>query len=76
MLIGDMSGFLPCTPLGIKVLMERSGIEMTGKHALVIGRSNIVGKPMAAMLMQGIPGGNATVTIAHRYSEDLKSFAC
>lgn len=74
MLIGDMEGFLPCTPLGIKVLMERSGIEMTGKHALVIGRSNIVGKPMAAMLMQGIPGGNATVTIAHRYSVDLKKF--
>lgn len=74
MLIGDMNGFLPCTPLGIKVLMERSGIEMTGKHALVIGRSNIVGKPMAAMLMQGIPGGNATVTIAHRYSIDLKKF--
>lgn len=74
MLIGDMNGFLPCTPLGIKVLMERSGIEMTGRHALVIGRSNIVGKPMAAMLMQGIPGGNATVTIAHRYSNDLKMF--
>lgn len=74
MLIGDMNGFLPCTPLGIKVLMERCGIEMTGKHALVIGRSNIVGKPMAAMLMQGIPGGNATVTIAHRYSNDLKMF--
>jgi methylenetetrahydrofolate dehydrogenase (NADP+)/methenyltetrahydrofolate cyclohydrolase len=74
MLIGDMNGFLPCTPLGIKVLMERSGIEMTGRHALVIGRSNIVGKPMAAILMQGIPGGNATVTIAHRYSNDLKMF--
>jgi methylenetetrahydrofolate dehydrogenase (NADP+)/methenyltetrahydrofolate cyclohydrolase len=74
MLIGDMNGFLPCTPLGIKVLMDRSGIEMTGKHALVIGRSNIVGKPMAAMLMQGIPGGNATVTIAHRHSSDMKKF--
>lgn len=74
MLIGDMDGFLPCTPLGIKVVMERSGIEMTGKHVLVIGRSNIVGKPIAAMLMQGIPGGNATVTVAHRHSTDLKKF--
>lgn len=74
MLIGETDGFLPCTPLGIKVLMERYSIEMTGKHALVIGRSNIVGKPMAALLMQGIPGGNATVTVAHRHSIDLKKF--
>jgi methylenetetrahydrofolate dehydrogenase (NADP+)/methenyltetrahydrofolate cyclohydrolase len=72
LLIGDTTGFLPCTPLGIKVLLERSSIEMTGKHALVIGRSNIVGKPMAALLMQNTPGGNATVTIAHRYSKHLK----
>jgi methylenetetrahydrofolate dehydrogenase (NADP+) / methenyltetrahydrofolate cyclohydrolase len=74
MLIGDHSGFIPCTPLGIKVLMNRSSIDITGKHALVIGRSNIVGKPMAALLMQGTPGGNATVTVAHRYSADLKNF--
>lgn len=72
LLIGEHTGFLPCTPLGIKMLMERCAIEMTGKHVLVIGRSNIVGKPMAAMLMQGMPGANATVTIAHRYSVDLK----
>lgn len=74
MLIGETHGFLPCTPLGIKVLMERSSINVLGKHALIIGRSNIVGKPMAALLMQGMPGGNATVTVAHRYSEDLKKF--
>jgi methylenetetrahydrofolate dehydrogenase (NADP+) / methenyltetrahydrofolate cyclohydrolase len=73
-LLGETNGFLPCTPLGIKVLMERSGIELTGKHALVIGRSNIVGKPMAALLMQGAPGCNATVTVAHRFSADLKPF--
>lgn len=72
LLIGETDGFLPCTPLGIKVLLDRSNIEMTGKHVLIIGRSNIVGKPMAAMLMQGMPGANATVTIAHRYSVDLK----
>lgn len=74
MFIGETTGFLPCTPLGIKVLLERSSIDISGKHALVIGRSNIVGKPMAALLMQGTPGGNATVTIAHRYTTNLKSF--
>ncbi len=73
MLIGEMNGFLPCTPLGVKVLIERSGIDISGKHALVIGRSNIVGKPMAALLMQPTPGGNATVTIAHRYTTNLKN---
>jgi len=74
-LIGEMNGFLPCTPLGIKVLIERYGIEMSGQHVLIIGRSNIVGKPMAALLMQGTPEGNATVTVAHRYSADLKAFS-
>lgn len=74
MLIGETDGFIPCTPLGIKVLLERYSINISGKHALVIGRSNIVGKPMAALLMQGAPGGNATVTVAHRYSVDLKQF--
>jgi methylenetetrahydrofolate dehydrogenase (NADP+)/methenyltetrahydrofolate cyclohydrolase len=73
-LIGETDGFLPCTPLGIKVLIERYSIDISGRHALVIGRSNIVGKPMAALLMQGNPGGNATVTVAHRYSTDLKQF--
>lgn len=73
-LIGETDGFLPCTPLGIKVLIERYSIDISGRHALVIGRSNIVGKPMAALLMQGTPGGNATVTVAHRYSNDLKKF--
>lgn len=68
MFIGETGGFLPCTPLGIKVLLERSGIETVGKHALVIGRSNIVGKPTAALLIQS----HATVTIAHRYSKNLK----
>ncbi len=63
---------MPCTPLGIKVLLERYAVETVGRHALVIGRSNIVGKPMAALLMQGAPGCNATVTVAHRYSKNLK----
>lgn len=73
LLIGDPSGFCPCTPLGIKVLLERSRIEVTGKHAVIIGRSNIVGKPMAAMLMQRTPGANATVTVVHSQSNNLVS---
>lgn len=75
MLIGETDGFIPCTPLGIKVLLDRNQIETTGKHVLVIGRSNIVGKPMAALMMQNIPQGNATITVAHRYSQDLKTIA-
>jgi methylenetetrahydrofolate dehydrogenase (NADP+)/methenyltetrahydrofolate cyclohydrolase len=69
---GQSDGFFPCTPLGIRTLLERSGVETAGKHALVIGRSNIVGKPMAAMLLQNSIGGNATVTVAHSYSRNIK----
>lgn len=72
LLIGEPHGFLPCTPLGIKLLLDRTGIEVASKHVLVIGRSNIVGKPMAAILMQSTPGGNATVTIAHRHTRNIK----
>lgn len=72
---GQTDGFFPCTPLGIKVLLERSGVEMSGQHALVIGRSNIVGKPMAAILMQNTIGGNATVTIAHSFTKNLKDLS-
>ncbi len=72
MLIGEKDGFLPCTPLGIRVLLERSLIETKGKHIVVLGRSNIVGKPAAALLMQNTPSGNATVTITHSYTQNLK----
>jgi methylenetetrahydrofolate dehydrogenase (NADP+)/methenyltetrahydrofolate cyclohydrolase len=72
MLIGETDGFIPCTPLGIKVLIQRSSIDLTGKHAVIIGRSNIVGKPMAALLMQPSGGGNATVTVAHSKTSNLK----
>lgn len=68
LLIGESKGFFPCIPLGIKVLLERTGIELSGKQALIIGRSNIVGKPMAALLIES----HATVTIAHRYTQNLK----
>ncbi len=73
LLIGDNDGFTPCTPLGIKVLMERSGIEVSSKHVVVLGRSNLVGKPVAALLMQNAPGANATVTIGHSRSNNLKN---
>lgn len=72
LLTGDQSAFIPCTPLGVKELLERSGIEVAGKHVLVIGRSNLVGKPMAAILMQSATGGNATVTIAHSRTSNIK----
>ncbi len=75
MLLGDDSGFLPCTPHGIKALLEKSRIPVSGKHVVVIGRSNIVGKPLAAILMQKKPGCNATVTICHSHSERLNEIA-
>lgn len=73
MLLGETDGFIPCTPLGIKMLLNKCNIETCGKHAVIIGRSNIVGKPMAALLMQATSGGNATVTLTHRYSQNLNS---
>ncbi len=60
-------GFVPCTPAGIMVMLERSGIELRGKRAIVVGRSNIVGKPMALLLLQR----DATVTICHSKTRDL-----
>ena len=71
MLIGDEDGFKPCTPHGCMVLMEKSGIDPSGKHAVIIGRSNIVGKPMASLLVQKAKGANATVTICHSRSQNL-----
>lgn len=70
MLIGD-PGFLPCTPHGIQELLVRSGNSPEGKHVVVVGRSNIVGKPVAAILMQKKPGANATVTVCHSRTKNL-----
>ena len=64
-------GFLPCTPHGVQQLMLRSGIEIEGKHVVVVGRSNIVGKPVAMILVQKKPGANATVTICHTGTKDI-----
>ncbi len=71
-LLGDESGFIPCTPFGIKTLLDRCAIPVEGKRVVIVGRSNIVGKPLAALLMQKKSGCNATVTLAHSQSEHLK----
>ena len=72
MLLGDQTGFLPCTPHGIIELLKRSGVDPEGKHAVVLGRSNIVGKPMMALLMSKAPGANATVTVCHSRTVNLQ----
>ena len=74
LLIGEKAGFRPCTPWGVIELLQRSGIDPKGKHAVVIGRSNIVGKPMAALLMQKAAGANATVTVVHSGTPDISKF--
>lgn len=70
MLVGDEC-FLPCTPHGVQELLVRSGNDPEGKHVVVVGRSNIVGKPVAGILMQKKAGANATVTIAHSRTKNL-----
>ena len=67
----DPTGFVPCTPLGCIRLLQESGIETAGKNAVVVGRSMIVGKPMALLLMKRGPGGDATVTVAHSRTKNL-----
>ena len=70
MLIGEPA-FLPCTPHGVQELLMRSGSDPAGKHVVIVGRSNIVGKPVAAILMQKKDGGNATVTVCHSRTKNL-----
>jgi methylenetetrahydrofolate dehydrogenase (NADP+) / methenyltetrahydrofolate cyclohydrolase len=67
--------FVPCTPLGIRVLLEHEKIETRGTHAVVLGRSQIVGKPMAMLLLQKGPGGDATVTVCHTATRDASAIA-
>lgn len=67
----DPSGFVPCTPLGCQRLLIDAGIETKGAEVVVLGRSMIVGKPMALLLMAKGPGGDATVTVAHSRTRDL-----
>ncbi len=70
--IGDPSGFVPCTPLGCQRLLLESGIETAGAHVVMLGRSLLVGKPFALLMMQKGRGGDATVTVAHSRSRDLR----
>jgi methylenetetrahydrofolate dehydrogenase (NADP+)/methenyltetrahydrofolate cyclohydrolase len=72
---GDRTGFRPATPYGIQQMLMREGIETKGAHAVIIGRSTIVGRPMAGLLLQDGPGGNATVTVCHSRSRDLPGLA-
>lgn len=71
MLIGDRDGFFPCTPWGLLVLLQRSGIEVAGQQVVVLGRSNIVGKPLLALLVQKAAGADATVTVCHSRTPEL-----
>ncbi len=68
---GDVSGFVPCTPLGCQRLLIECGVEIAGSHVVVLGRSMIVGKPLAMLLMQKANGANATVTVVHSRSRHL-----
>ena len=68
---GDESGVKPATPYGITLLMKHYGIDASGKHVVVVGRSNIVGRPMSMLLSAAAPYGNATVTLCHSRTKDL-----
>lgn len=70
-LVIGQADYLPCTPAGIQELLVRSGVETTGAEVVVIGRSNIVGKPIANMLLQKAKGANATVTVCHTKTRDM-----
>ncbi|MEI8340675.1 MAG: bifunctional methylenetetrahydrofolate dehydrogenase/methenyltetrahydrofolate cyclohydrolase FolD [Verrucomicrobiota bacterium] len=69
--LGDPTGFVPCTPLGCQRLLIESGVPIAGAHVVVLGRSMIVGKPVALLLMQKGRGGDATVTVAHSRTRNL-----
>jgi methylenetetrahydrofolate dehydrogenase (NADP+)/methenyltetrahydrofolate cyclohydrolase len=73
LMLGDPTGFHPCTPAGIVALLARTGVRTEGAEVVVLGRGNIVGKPMAAMLCQKGKNANATVTICHSATRDIKT---
>ena len=70
MVIGEKA-YLPCTPHGVVQMLVRSGVKLDGAHAVIVGRSNIVGKPLANLLVQKSPHGNATVTVCHTRTRDI-----
>jgi methylenetetrahydrofolate dehydrogenase (NADP+)/methenyltetrahydrofolate cyclohydrolase len=71
-LVQGLPTFIPATPYGILLMLEHFNIQTKGKHAVVIGRSNIVGRPMSVLLSSNIPQGNCTVTICHSHTHNLK----
>jgi methylenetetrahydrofolate dehydrogenase (NADP+)/methenyltetrahydrofolate cyclohydrolase len=71
LMLGDPTGFRPCTPAGIHELLIRSGVAIDGAEVVILGRGNIVGKPMAAILLQKAKNAGATVTICHSQTRDL-----
>ena len=73
LVIGDRTGFRPCTPAGVQELIVRSGVDPRGLHLVVVGRSLIVGRPVANIFLQDAPGANATVTVCHTKTRDLTS---
>jgi methylenetetrahydrofolate dehydrogenase (NADP+)/methenyltetrahydrofolate cyclohydrolase len=73
MVVGEKA-FLPCTPHGVVQLLVRNGVTIDGAHVVIVGRSNIVGKPLANMLIQKSPTGNATVTVCHTRTKELASY--
>lgn len=73
LLIG-LDGFIPCTPYGVLEMLRRTNIETSGKHAVVVGRSNIVGKPLAMLLAQKRAQGNCTVTLCHTGTPDIAEY--
>ena len=70
--IGDPSGFVPCTPLGCQRLLVEAGVETAGAHVVMLGRSMLVGKPFALLMMGKGAGGDATVTVAHSRTRNLR----
>jgi methylenetetrahydrofolate dehydrogenase (NADP+)/methenyltetrahydrofolate cyclohydrolase len=73
LVVGDKTAFRPATPYGVQQMLIRSGIDTRGAHAVIVGRSNIVGRPLANLLIQQGPGGDATVTVCHSRTRDLPS---
>jgi methylenetetrahydrofolate dehydrogenase (NADP+)/methenyltetrahydrofolate cyclohydrolase len=73
LLSGATDGFAPCTPAGIQYMLKASGVTTQGAECVIVGRSNIVGKPMAALMMQQGPGADATVTICHSRTRELEA---
>ncbi|MEO8334034.1 MAG: bifunctional methylenetetrahydrofolate dehydrogenase/methenyltetrahydrofolate cyclohydrolase FolD [bacterium] len=73
LLIGHSDGFVPCTPAGVQRMLTHYGVETSGANCVIVGRSTIVGKPMAALMVQGGAGADSTVTICHSRTKDLAS---